>query len=84
MTAFATDPRPQPDADIWSPSIDGFTGVYGRLWMKLLHQYNEKEGISDTQNFRGVEKEAFEISKEKKQWSARHNRKKSINVTPHL
>jgi len=24
-------------------------------------------------NFRGVEKEAFEISKEKKQWSARHN-----------
>jgi len=33
-----------------------------------------KRGYFWHDNFRGVEKEAFEISKEKKQWSARHNR----------
>ncbi len=73
MTAIAVDPRPQPEADIWSPSIDGVGAVLGRLLTKLWHHYNEKRGYLEMGDFRGVENEACGKSKKKNQWSARHN-----------
>ena len=70
MTAIAVDPRPQPEADIWSPSIDGVGAVSKRLLTKLWHHYNEKRGY--------FEMVILELSK----MTPLENRRKKISGVP--
>lgn len=70
MTAIAVDPRPQPEADIWSPPIDGVGAVSGRLLTKLWHHYNEKRGY--------FEMVILELSK----MTPLENRRKKISGVP--